>query len=232
MKKALATFALVTLTATIVRADVELGWDVAGHGSPADTSLTASTIGPDISGMPALTRTGLTANGAGNSFNSTNWNVSGTFDETNQYIGFTLTAANPISLTDLNYAVNGSNTAPNMGEWGYRVNGSGSFTLQGTFALANAAPTTLSTWDFADVHLNSGDSVEFRFWAFGTTAINSTAAAATSGTVRIANLPTAGNDDLVLNGNPAAAIPEPTTIGLLGLGLIGTWAVGYRRSRK
>jgi hypothetical protein len=170
-----------------------------------------------------LGRTGVAWATAGNSFNSNNsWNLTNTFDETNNYISFTISpdAGYEITLTSLQFAMNGSNTAPAQGRWGYRI-GTGSFNTF-DFTLANATPTSLTTWDFAD--FTTSQTVEFRFWAFGTTSISGGTSAA-GGTVRIANI--TGND-LVLNGS-VALIPEPSTYALIGLGLA---ALVFLRRRK
>ena len=234
MKKALLTLAIVTVAAVAARADIVDAWDVSGHGSPADATLTASTINPALNTgatLNTLSRTGVTAASAGNSFSSTGWNT-GAFDQTVKFDTFTISPNSNITLTDLQFAMNGSNTAPNQGLWGYSIDG-GSFVFGtagdgGAFTLTNPAPAGLATWNFGDFSVTSSDTVEFRFWAFGSTAINSTAAAASTGTVRIANF--SGND-LVLNGT-AAAIPEPATVGLIGLGLAGVVAFARRRSSK
>jgi hypothetical protein len=205
-----------------------LTWDLAGVNSPS-TAL-ATTIDGDLdisSGLNELSRTGVLQATANNSFNSNTWNITSTFDEADKYISFTLAPLTgyEMTLTSLQYVVNGSNTGPGTGRWGYSVNG-GSFVLQDAFNLTFALPSSLGEWDFND--FTTDQSVEFRFWAFGSTAINSGSTVGNAGAVRVANI--AGND-LVLNGS-VSVIPEPSTVGLLGLAALGLATHVLRRRRR
>jgi PEP-CTERM motif-containing protein len=227
MKKALLTLAIVAVATVATRAQSVIAWDVSGDSSPA--TLTADGgIDPNLvttTGFNTLSRVTLGDNAGANSYNSNNWNITNTFSQSTNYITFTLQPQSgfQVNLTSLDYAINGSNTAPGMGQWGYSTDGGVTFTLQSTFALTNPQPSALATWNFTD--FSSTSAVEFRFWAFGATSING-GTATTSGTVRVANI--AGND-LVLNGSVVSAIPEPTTIGLISLGLVGVVAFARRR---
>jgi hypothetical protein len=87
--------------------------------------------------------------------------------------------------------------------------------MENAFNLHQPQVATLSNWDFADV---SATSVEFRFWAYGTNSIYNTTSLI-GGTTRINNI--AGND-LILNGT-VTAVPEPSTLSMIGLGLFGMW---------
>jgi hypothetical protein len=222
MKKTFVTLlaGLVLAAGSVANAQI-LAWDVQNQSSPATLSPSFSA-GNLVAGSGVISRTTVMQNTGANSFNSNTWNITNTFNEADNYIGFTIApdSGYEITLTSLQFAMNGSNTAPAQGRWGYRI-GSGSFNTF-DFTLASATPTSLTTWDFVD--FTTSQTVEFRFWAFGTTSINGGTSGA-GGTVRIANI--AGND-LVLNGS-VALIPEPSTYALIGLGLA---ALFFLRRRK
>jgi hypothetical protein len=222
-----AFLTVVVMGATKSSAQVA-AWDVAGQGSPFSVTLNANTPAGNLTGVPVLSRGGgLLGNSAANSFGGTNWNNTATFDQTKSYYTFTVTPAGgfQLNLTTLQYTVNGSGTLPNTGQWGYSTDGGTTFTLQTAFTIPQAGGA-LSTWDFAD--FGSSSAVEFRFWAWGTTAINSVNGAAVGGSGRIFN--TSGND-LVLNGS-VDVIPEPSTLSLIGFGILGMVAFARRRFNR
>jgi hypothetical protein len=222
MKKTFVTLlaGLVLAAGSVANAQI-LAWDVQGTGTSNNTGYPPGTTTANTTAS-GLGRTTVQWVNTGNAFNSNTWNITNTFNEADNYIGFTIApdSGYEITLTSLQFAMNGSNTAPAQGRWGYRI-GSGSFNTF-DFTLASATPTSLTTWDFVD--FTTSQTVEFRFWAFGTTSINGGTSGA-GGTVRIANI--AGND-LVLNGS-VALIPEPSTYALIGLGLA---ALFFLRRRK
>ncbi len=221
MKKILAITTAAAMMAGSAGAAIIAAWNVEGDSSPA--TLDAETVAINLNGVPSLSRTGLGQNAGANSFNSNSWNITSTFDAGNKYISFTVAPASgyQLSLTGLQYAINGSNTAPRTGRWGYSDDGGANWTFQTDWTILNPTPSSLATWDFED--FTTANAVEFRFWAYGTSSINGGTSAA-SGTVRIANI--SGND-LILNGS---VIPEPGTAGLVALGLFGARLLRRRMS--
>jgi hypothetical protein len=200
-----------------------LAWDTSGHGSPVDTTLTASTIDPGIGNSPALSRVEIIGAPTGNAFASSGWNNTATFLQNNRYMTFTLVASAPITLETLAFAGNGSATGARNYRWGYSVNG-GAFTFSSDYLGSQVVQTF--TWDFTDVPLSATDSVEFRFWSWGAVGING-GAASTGGTFRIP-----GNGNIDANGNDLiltySVIPEPSTMALIGFGLVGLLAFARR----
>ena len=223
MKKLFIALVVVGL-ASVSQADVILGWDMSGQTGSQANQL-AGTIDGDLlttAGLNDLTRTGLNASSAANSFSSQNWNI-GAFSDANDYISFTLQAASGfgLDLWSLDYRSNGSGTAPGTGRWGYRI-GSGSWTYQTEWAMSTTS--TAGSWDMADV-TGITDSVEFRFWVYGSTSITG-GASSTGGSGRLG--PNAAGNDVVLNGT-IGAIPEPTVLALLAIG--GLAIVRFARRR-
>lgn len=220
MKKLLTAVGIASaMSVGIAQAQTLLTWDLSGAvAAPTLPSTTTAANLDTTSGLNELSRTGAVQAAGANAFASNTWNLTDTFIESDKYISFTLEASSgyEATFTSLQYAINGSNTAPNTGRWGYSIDG-GAFVLQDPFTITFALPGSLATWDFAD--FTTDKDVEFRFWAYGSTSITN-GTSATTGSVRVGNIT---GDDLVLNGS-VAAIPEPSSlafIGLAGMGLAG-----------
>ena len=238
-KTTLTLFALMAVTAA---SDAQLltAFDVSGSGATA-TATPSPVVGGGVTAT-GLTRNTVNYSAANNSFSSNNWNTTATLNTAANYIEFDVTAGTgAVTLSTLQFAINGSNTAPNTGTWGYSLDGGTTFTLGtttdgGTFTNLNPQPTSQRLWDFADFSLAAGATVDFRFFEYGTTSINGGTSSAT-GTTRIANITGNGNPqyDLLLSGPTAFVqpvnVPEPTSLAFIGAvaGLLGL-AI-YRRNR-
>lgn len=227
MKKILTLFLLLGSLAG-AKAVTVLSWNPLDQtivGSTINPLAANSTVDPNLAtggGLNTLTGVGILSGSITNGFGGNSWNTTDTFEPTSDYISFSVQAGSGFELTlsSISFAVNGSNSGPATGRWGYSIGG-GSFVLQDTFTITGTA-TSLS-WDFTD--FVTTQSVEFRFWAYGATSINGTTSLA-AGTVRLADT---GNR-LSLDGS-LAAVPEPSTCVLLGLGLAMGLKVAGRRKR-
>jgi hypothetical protein len=207
---------LLTVTA---EAQTILGFNVNGISeSSSTTSFSATTISGNLSlatGLNALTRaSGLTAESGSSMFNSTSWNTTNVFNESDDYISFSMQAQPGFEATysSISYVLGASSTAPNTALWGYKIGG-GSFVFQSSFTLQNSIYIGRASWDFLD--FATTEVVEFRFWVYG--AISTGLGSSTSaGTVRVRDLSTPTVNDLSVDGS-LQAVPEPGTWGLLGI---------------
>lgn len=213
-------FTLLAVIALAAGANAQIlaGFDVAGSGGssqgPGSPNLTTDASVSSTN----LARTTVTFASLNSSFNSANWNT-GAYNPATNYISFDVTAGSaPVTFSNLQYAIDGTGTAPNQGMWAYTLDAGITLTLQTTFTNTSTAPTALTTWDFSDFTLAATATVEFRFYEFGTTSIGNGTPIASSGAVRIINIT---GDDLVVNG--PLAVPEPTTLAMVAgtFGLLG-----------
>jgi hypothetical protein len=208
----------------VASADVILGWDLAGYTTDPLPATTIATGLSTAGGLNQLTRMGLSVSSSNSAFGSSAWNISATFSNANDYISFQLTPAADqlLTLTDISWSrINGSNTGPRNGRWGYSLDGV-TWTYQTDFTntFANAS----GAWDFPDIS-DTTSNVEFRYWAWGATSINGgTSASGGSVTYRDAGT----GDDIVLNGG-ITAVPEPGVLALLSLGGLAVLSFARRR---
>ena len=214
MKKTLAVLAVLAVAAA-AQADLLASWNLTGKtGAEWNEAkpIAANTTGDNIASA-TLSPVGMTDFGtAGNSLrvNGSSW---GGIDPTaSSYISVSLTAdANyTMTVTNINMRVNRANSAAS----GQALWVSGGQAITEPWALINStsqSPALLSN--------PSGSSVELRLLATMT---------ATGGNYGFTGAGTTGHS-LQINGT-TAAVPEPTTMSLLGLGALAM--VLRRKLRK
>ena len=216
----LAVFFLVQVLISFdAEAQTILGFNVNGVADSSSTAaLLATTITGNLStatGLNSLTRaSGLTAGSGAAMFNSTSWNTTNIFNESDDYISFSMQAQSGFEATysSISYVLGATSTAPNTALWGYKI-GSGSFVLQSSFTVQNSTSIARASWDFSD--FTTTQVVEFRFWVYGATS-TSGGSSASGGTVRLRDLSTPTVNDLYLDGS-LQSVPEPSTWALIGI---------------
>ncbi len=223
MNKLFAGF-LVSLALSVgARADLLIGWDVAGL-TGGEPNVAPTYVAPNLATNTILVRgSGLTTTLAANAFIAGSWtmpaNVSTVNDaiNSNDYFSFTITADSgyTLDLTNVNMRVSRSNT------------GASNLTLRSS---ADGFASDLGAWTFtgtpnlsATINITGETSVEFRLYGYG--------ASAAGGTTRIADGANFGATgiDLAVFGT---VVPEPGTLMLMagGFGILA--AVRRRLSRR
>jgi hypothetical protein len=228
MKKTLLTiFSLAAISLAGVNGQTIVGFNLAGTTTDP---WAASTVADNLTMTSGLNRVGLGASSSASAFGSNGWNITDTFNESDDYLTFSFTpnVGYQVSITELSWTrLNGSSTGPGTGRWGYRIGNSGSFTLQDTFLISGTTTNAAGAWSSIGI-VDATDTVEFRFWAFGATSIGGGTSANAGGvTYRSTN---ASNDDLVVNGS-VTAVPEPSTVAFLGFSALGLCFYLWRRRR-
>ena len=190
-----------------------VGYEVTGVvANSAELPVTESSTGIQATSITRSDELGVGTSTASSSFNSSKWNITDIFDEDSHYLTFTITTAPgyEVSIEKLSYNIESSDTAPNQGRWGYKIE-DGEFVLQEPLTVQPSSPFGDGTWDISDLNEASG-TIEFRYWQFGTDRVDGEDGdSSASGTSRIRNL---SGYDVHLTGT---VIPEPTSIGLLVL---------------
>ena len=90
MKLNIFLIAALALCTTASRGQTIYGWDVTGINAVSNPNFSATTTTSNISGGQ-LSLTGVSASSTNNTYGGSNWNLTDTFDETNDYISFSVT---------------------------------------------------------------------------------------------------------------------------------------------
>jgi hypothetical protein len=225
MKKTLAILAIAMLAATAAHAQI-LAWDFTGEGGTSQSTNNTSTadlVNPGLDASVTLARgAGAPYSGANNSFRTTGFGNDGISVTNTDYFTFNLSAAagNTLSLT--NIMANFAGTASYSASPGVTMAFAYSFddvnyTLLPTFTRINNGSNTVDLSGVGALqNLPDTTTVYFRMYASGQTTTGGWGYTSAS----------AGNFGLAVNGT---VVPEPTTIALLGLGLVG--AAGFARRK-
>lgn len=179
------------------------------HMATLGSSLSTLTVGPGIlNSGTVVAGTALNENATTAPLSTFSSSLSSTGWTNNQaYYQFTLdaTAASGVVVS---YALNRSGTGPSTNDFQYSTDGGSSFTDFASFA--SPAAFNVYTNDLTAVTAINGDStVVFRIYGLGATS--------GAGTMRI--------DNLTID-----AVPEPSTVLLVGMGVLGMLALRRRRS--
>ena len=207
--------AVVALMATYSQGELLLGWDFSGYAGneAAGTNAYAAT---GISSPSLITRgVGVNAYANGDSFSATGWNAASLENaiSSNDYFEFSIAASAGYALTITNWNALFYRTATSASNWVLRSSADSFAANIDSYTITNDLRNDL------DGVLNlTGSSLTFRLYGWG--ASSSTGAARFEGT---------GNE-LELYGT-VSAIPEPTTVAFMGLGL-GAAFLARRRLKK
>jgi hypothetical protein len=179
----------------------------------ADTGSSISTFSSFSLGVLSFPA-GTTLNAqpgfvAGNSVSRNGWDTGA--GETN-YFQITLNATGWQNII-VSYALARSNTGPRTNEFWYSTDGGSTFTLFATYAnvLSNNTYMVFTNNLTGVTALNNNPNVVFRI-------IGKNVATGTTGTMRI--------DNFTID---ATLIPEPSTLTLVGLGVLGALVLRRRR---
>jgi hypothetical protein len=197
-------------------------WDLTGA---AGSQLTQNgTAGTNVSNAVLSRGAGITATGAGGSFNSNGWT-----SQTTDYVSFVFTVAAGYTVALSDFVVGTQSSATGPGTMGLYYSGN-SFTTALATLTQGSATLTSSQINLASLPTLTAGLWDFRFYEIGTNAANGTTTAST-GTFRIANNGTLG--PVTFNGTIApvvSAVPVPASLPLLAAGLGSLPFIARRRN--
>ncbi|MDP0495899.1 MAG: hypothetical protein Q7Q73_06785 [Verrucomicrobiota bacterium JB024] len=204
LPKALRISAVLLLCTAVVHADPILAWKL--EQKPAPQQLAASVVDVALEtghGLNTLERTGVKEQtGLNRVYSSTGWNTTDTLDKDTKYIGFKMTVkpGQTIVLASLDYRISGGKPAPGKGRWGYSTDGGKTWTLQEPFLIPENSSRTgfdMGSWRFQNFTVHAGQTVIFRFWAYGKENIGGNGAPRPGSNVRLWG---GYGNDLILQG--------------------------------
>lgn len=206
-RNAIATIlVLVFLTATSAYG-VSLGtYTFDGPGFTGDSKV---PVTPGLTYTP-FTRTNLVAQSAANVFDSHNWNTGSSID-LSEFVSFTVSVdpGYTLSLDKLTFNSKQTGTGPEFGAVKYSYDGFADSYLYDV----NNTLNPLEVWDFADLYIPEGQSIEFRFYGWDAKKWN--------GRMQF--------DNVGIGGELTKSVPEPVTVLAISMSVCG---VGFYLKKR